>query len=147
TRTKNWLAVAHFARQLTLRRDPSELLDVVSTGQARMIAGAAGDEIDPLDLLSQLVREAELGVDQVARLEIDPAAQGVLDGARLLEDLLEHEVLVAALFRLNGAPIDTTCATLDLCAIQRLDAYPASGELGHLAILQDEDVAGVAEQR
>ena len=38
--------------------------------------------------------------------ERDAAEGGVADGARLLPDFLEHEVLVAALFRLDGIPLD-----------------------------------------
>ena len=44
--------------------------------------------------------------EDFAGIERDAAQRGVADGARLLKDLLEHEVLVAALFRLDGVPQD-----------------------------------------
>ena len=61
--------------------------------------------------------DAELAVDQVALLEHDPPAQRIFHGARLLEDLLEHEVLVAALFGLDRAPVDLARRALDRAAV------------------------------
>ena len=66
---------------------------------------------------------------------------------RLLENLLEHEVLVAALFGHHRIPRD---------ALRRLGARPPSKSLNstpaprdhrHLPIVQEDDVARVAEDR
>jgi hypothetical protein len=52
------------------------------------------------------VGEAHLGAVDVALLAVDAPAEGVLEGARLLEDLLQHEVLVAGLLGHGGRPVD-----------------------------------------
>src|SRR5207244_13009258 len=57
--------------------------------------GAARHEHDALDGLHRRRVEAHVGQDDAARLRGDAAAEGVGDGARLLVDLLEHEVPVA----------------------------------------------------
>ena len=44
--------------------------------------------------------------EDAAGLLADAAQRGIADGARLLEDLLEHEMLVAALLRQDGVPQD-----------------------------------------
>ena len=53
------------------------------------------------------VHAAELGVSV---LDDETAAHGVLDGLRLLEDLLEHEVVEPALLDLVEIPIDAAHA-------------------------------------
>ena len=53
-----------------------------------------------------LVGDLHLAEEDVAGVERDAAEGGVADGAGLLPDFLEHEVLVAALFGLDGVPGD-----------------------------------------
>src|SRR6478609_74036 len=115
-------------------------------GQARVVARAAGDEIDAGDVLRELGIQPELGGHHIAGLELDAPPQRVFDGARLLEDLLEHEVLVAAFFRLNGAPVDGLDWAFDGLAVQRLNRRSLRSQLRQLAIFQDEHPARVAEQ-
>ena len=73
---------------------------------ARVGARAARHEVHALELLGELGRDADLLADDVALGQIDAPAQRVLHGARLLVDLLEHEVLVATLLGLRGRPVD-----------------------------------------
>ena len=58
-------------------------------------------------------RDIHLVEEDAAGLLADAAQRGVADGARLLEDLLEHEVLIAALFRLDRD--STECARPGAC--------------------------------
>ena len=51
-------------------------------------------------------RDIHLVQEDAAGLLAHAAQRGVADGARLLEDFLEHEMLVAALFRHDGVPQD-----------------------------------------
>ena len=51
-----------------------------------------------------------------ARLEVHAPGEGVLHGLGLLVDLLEHEVLVAALLGLDGVPVEALHGPLDRLA-------------------------------
>jgi hypothetical protein len=84
---------------------------------------------------------------EVARLEHHAAAQGVLEGARLLVDLLEHEVLVPPALGLHERPGDARRGALDLLAGDLLDAVAAAADLGDLAVFEEDHVAGVGEER
>jgi hypothetical protein len=70
------------------------------------------------------VGDLHLAEEDFARVERDAAESGVSNGARLLPDFLEHEVLVAALFRLDGIPLDARKLALDGSAVEvsELDA-------------------------
>src|SRR4051812_29472998 len=94
----------------------------MTPGQGGVIARAASDEIHPIDATHGLGVEAELGIHQVALLEQDATAQRIFDCSRLLEDLLQHEVLVAALLGLDRAPIDVSRSALDAFSAERLHA-------------------------
>ena len=113
------VAVADLAADLDDRRDARELLDPVAPGHRRVRARAARDEVHALDRLRELGGDADLLADDVALGEIDAPAQRVLDGARLLVDLLEHEVLVAALLGLGRRPVDALRRALDRRAVER----------------------------
>jgi hypothetical protein len=66
------------------------------------------------------------------------------NGARLLPDFLEHEVLVAALFRLMGSQ-DAGDGALDGLAVKVSELDAGEGEDGHVAVGEEVDVAGVVE--
>jgi hypothetical protein len=83
----------------------------------------------------------------VARGEVDPAAQRGLDDLGLLVDLLAHEVLVAAALGLDGAPVDALGGAVDALARGGGDGELARAELGHVAVLEEDHVAGVVEER
>ena len=67
------------------------------------------------------------------------------NGPRLLPDLLEHEVLVAALFRLDRIPLNARHRALDRIAVKvgQLDA--GQREDRHIAIGQKVDIARVVQ--
>ena len=58
-------------------------------------------------------RDLHLVEEDVAGILGDAAERGVADGARLLVDFLEHEVLVAALFRHDRVPGDVLDLAFD----------------------------------
>ena len=110
--------------------------------QRRVIRGAAGDEDDALDL-----RDVELDAveDDVVVLEIDAAAQRVRDRARLLVDLLEHEVLEAALLGLHRRPVmifGSRCVDLALEVGDR--RRPSRVTVDDLALLEEDHLARLA---
>ncbi len=99
------VAVAELAGQLDLARDPGPVLDGVLGDQPGVVRGAAGDDEDLVDVAQVLVGQAHLVEHQLAGLA-EPPAQRVGHGPRLLGDLLEHEVVVAALLGGRGVPVD-----------------------------------------
>ena len=62
-----------------------------------MVAGAAGDHVDAVDVVELLERKAQL-VDVELAGRRHTTDQRVAHNARLLVDLLEHKVGVATLF-------------------------------------------------
>ena len=101
---QNRVAVTEFAGQLDLDGQPGPVLDGVLGQQPGVIGGAAGHDEHLVDfaqfLIGQpLLVEHDAAVDEVAE-------QRVGDGGGLLGDLLEHEVLVAALFGGRQVPVD-----------------------------------------
>ena len=90
------IAITKFVRELDLDRDLRQFLDEIFAHQRRVPARAAGGD-------DQAVNPAQFGRRQVQAAEagggaflIHATAQGVFDGARLLENFLEHEVCVFA---------------------------------------------------
>ena len=59
---------------------------------------------DLLNVAERLLRDVEVLEEDLAAVERDAAEDRVARGGRLLEDLLEHEVLVAALLRRDRIP-------------------------------------------
>ena len=92
-----------------------------------------------------LVGNLHLAQEDLARVERNAAQRGVANGARLLPDFLEHEVLVAALFRLDRIPLDARDRALDRLAVEvgQLDAVARQD--GHVAVGQKVDIAGVVQ--
>ncbi len=104
------VAVAELAGQLDLDGQPGPVLDRVLGQQPGVVRGAAGDDEDLVDLAQLLVGEALLVEHDAAVDEV--AQQGVGDRGGLLGDLLEHEVLVAALLGGREIPVDVKLAVV-----------------------------------
>ncbi len=106
-----------------------------------MVARAAGDDVDAIDEVELLEGEAQF-VDVELAVGTHAAHQRVAHDARLLADLLEHEVGVAALLGHVDVPVHVGDLGLDGVAlgVGVLDAL--GGELGKLAVLEHHDVAG-----
>ena len=67
-------------------------------------------------------------------------ADRVADRARLLEDLLLHEAVVAALLRLDRIPLDQLARALDVRAVEGRDRDAFARHHGDLGVLQDLDL-------
>ena len=81
----------------------------------------------------------------VAGLEQQAPAQGVGDGPRLLVDLLEHEVRVAALLGLRGVPVDGARLPLARLPLDVGDHRLAGGDRHHVPFVEEDHLAGVLE--
>ena len=90
------VAVTEFVRELDLHRHLREFLDQVFADQRRVPARAAGGDDDAVDRAQFGGRHVQAAETGGGALVVDAAAQGIFHGARLLENFLEHEVLVLA---------------------------------------------------
>ena len=113
-----------------------------------MPARAAGQEHHALARrLSSLGGRAQLLEMDLALVEADPPEQRVAHRARLLVDLLQHEVAVAALLGLHRVPGDAL-------GRPRRPRRPVASVMRHrvgrdrhdLAVVQEEEVAGVGQE-
>src|SRR5690606_39987957 len=102
--------------------------------QTCVIASSASNEANARNPPRRLRIKPEFIQHQRARLEIESPAQRIFDGSRLLKDLLEHEVFVAALFGLHRTPVDAAASPLHQSPVQGLDVYPRRSKLGQLKI-------------
>ncbi len=92
-------------------------------------------------------RDAHFVEEHAAALEADAAEQGVFDGARLLKDFLEHEVLIAALFRHDGIPKNAGNGALDGFAVEIGQLNAAWSQHGDIAVIEEEHIPGVTKNR
>ena len=100
------VAVAVLAGVVDVYGEAGEALDHEFAGEACVPAGAAGGDGDAGGGAELFGGDLHVGEEDVAGVEGDAAEGGVADGAGLLVDFLEHEVLVAGLFGLDGVPGD-----------------------------------------
>ena len=101
---------------------PRQLLDHELADQAGVPRRAAGEDRDALDGRELRVGDLHLLEEHLARVLRDAAEDRLARRGRLLEDLLEHEVLVAGLLRHDRIPEH---------ALRRLRDRPAE-EVGEL---------------
>ena len=89
-----------------------------------MQRGAASSNLDRVEALEIFLGEVLHFVKKYAAgFERDTAFDGFAHRARLLVNLLEHEMLEAAFFRLNRVPGDTLPFGFDLFAGEVSDAH------------------------
>ena len=143
------VAVAVLRRDLDVARDLREALDEVLADERRVERGTTRDEGDARERLHEVVGHLHVRVeDDPAGRAIDAAEQSVGDRARLLGDLLGHEVLVAGLRRADGVELDLLGWPIDRSAV--LNAPEPHALLRHhreVSRLEERHVARVLEQR
>ena len=100
------VAVAVLAGVVDVDGEAGEALDHELAGEAGVPGGSAGGDGDLGGVAEVFVGDLHFLEEDVAGVEGDAAEGGVADGAGLLVDFLEHEVLVAGLFGLDGVPGD-----------------------------------------
>ena len=108
-----------------------------------MPAGAAGSDIDARGEANSIVVDLHLAEIDFARVERNAAQRSVGNGARLLPDLLQHEVLVAALFRLDGIPENARDVAMDGLAVEIGKLHSRQRQDGHVPVGKKINVAGV----
>ena len=142
-RRDDGVAVAEFAGHLHFRGDARPTLDEVLRDEARMIRRAAGDDVHAVDKVELLQREVQL-VDGQRAVHQAPR-QRVADHARLLVDLLQHEVGVAALLGHIEIPVDVRHLGLVRLAAHVVERDGIRRELRHIAVGEHHHVARVVD--
>ncbi len=110
-----------------------------------MPRGAAGGDGDAGGGAELFGGDLHVGEEDLAGVERDAAEGGVADGAGLLVDLLEHEVLVSSFFCLDGVPGDALGVEGLGGAGEVGEGDAVGGEGGDLSVLEEVHVAGVVE--
>src|SRR5215472_489800 len=142
-RIDNRIAIAPFAGIVDFDGHTGKRLNHKLARQSGVPAGSAGDDVDLFCRAEFGFRDIHLIEKDVARGLGDSAQRRVADGARLLVNLFEHEVLETALFRLNGIPIHVLHFSSNRPAVEVSEFDSAGRHNSHIAIRQKEDVAGV----
>jgi hypothetical protein len=100
------VAVAELGGVLHLDRDARELLEHVLADQPRVPRRAAAEDDDAAHVAELLRGEVQAAQARQPLAHEQAAAGGVPHRVGLLHDLLQHEVLEAALFDLGQVPVD-----------------------------------------
>ena len=111
-----------------------------------MEARTACDHVHAVDKVELLIGEAEF-VDVELAGTGKAADKRVAHHARLLEDLLEHEVGIAALLRHVDVPVDMRDGGLDGVAVGVGVGDALRRETGELAVFEHHDVARRIDHR
>ena len=144
-RVGDGVAVAVLAGVVDVDGEAGEALDHELAGEAGVPGGSAGGDGDLAGVADLVVGDVQVVEEDVAGVEGDAAEGGVADGAGLLVDFLEHEVLVAGLFGLDGVPGDALDFEREGGAVEVGEGDACGGEDGDFAVLEEVDVAGVVE--
>ena len=141
------IAIAELRRRLGVGRHARERLDQVRAADARVVRRAAAEDLDALDV--EQVARAQVQTAEVrgAELQVETALQRPLARLGLLEDLLEHEVLVRAAVVRLVAPLHGVRALVGRPIVERAGLVAAGVDHGDLAVVEIDDLLGVAHQR
>src|SRR5581483_9127489 len=141
------IAVAEFATVIDFHGKARKPFDDVLPGQPGVPARAAGDNFDLFEAAKIGFGDIDLVQEDAAAFETHTAEHGVFDGARLLKDLFEHEMLVAALFGHNGVPQNMRDLAAHRAAVEIGQMHAFGSDDRDIAVVQKDHVARVAENR
>src|ERR1700723_3620481 len=112
-----------------------------------MPAGAAGNDLDVLEISKFLFGDIHLIEEDFSSFLGNSSEQGVAHGAWLLEYLLLHEMFEAAFFGHDGVPGDVLNGTVDRMAFEVHQMDTLRCEDGHFAIAEEEYISRVLQNR
>ena len=98
------IAISELGPVVDLDRQAREILDQELADESRVPGRAARQDDDALERAEPLVGDLDLVQEHPARLDRRAAEHRLPDRPRLLEDLLEHEMLEPRLLRHDGIP-------------------------------------------
>src|SRR4029077_10068430 len=108
-------------------------------------AGATGGNHNAVDSPQVFGAHVQPAKARGGVFQIHPAAQNIFNRARLLKDLLEHEMRKLAAFGGFGAKLEL--ADLDLSGVgaEVLHIEPLASEGGHVVVIEINDLARVGD--
>jgi hypothetical protein len=130
-----------------LHGQPREFFHEILADQRRVPGGATADEAQPVEAGEIAVPELELGNVDLPGVGIDTIAHGAADHVGLLEDFLQHEMRIAALFRGVGIPADDGARTVNGRAVESPDGKVTAGEPRELAVFEHQHLPRLSEER
>src|SRR5205085_9003661 len=133
------IAIAEFGGVLRFHGNAGVLLDHQLADESRMPARAARRNDDMVEAEEFVAREIESPELRESLIEDEATAHRVLDGLRLLEDLLQHEVIEAAFLDLVEIPIDAADPFAHPARVEVQHLVSVAREHTHLAIVQIDD--------
>ena len=139
------IAIAELAAVIDFDGQTRQAFDDKLARQAGMPTGAAGNDFDLLERFEIGFGNIDFIQEDAAAFLADAAEHGVFDSARLLKHFFEHEVFIAAFFGHDGIPQNVRDLAADDFAIDIHQLDAAGGEDGNIAIVEEDHVAGVAE--
>ncbi len=139
------VAVAEFAGVIDLGRDAGQVFHQIFADHAGVKRGAAADEDDPVGLAQFRRRQVQAAEARRRFLVVDASAQGVLDGVRLLENFLEHEVREFPALDFLGGELDLADLRADGQGLNRRDLKIVAGERDNFEIVEVDHAAGVRD--
>ena len=141
------IAVAILRCVFNFNWNAAQLFDHHFANQRRVPARATGGDGDVVDL-EQLfladIQSTELGK---TLFENKPPTHRVLDGHRLLEDLLEHEMRITAALDLLQVPLDAADRLVANHRVEVDDLVTLARDHGDLTIIEVHDLSRVRENR
>ena len=138
----NRAAIAELGGQNDLDRHPRQLFEVILADHAHMIRRAAGDDLNAV--VAAAVEHQSVENDRA----IPDAGQDCpAQRLGLLHDLLEHEMLIAALFRGGDLPVDVMVLLFDGQLHRVIDLHAVAAQNGDLAVFHVHNVARVLDKR
>ena len=96
--------IAEFACDLGRAADTAHCLDDALADHACMQRRATADDVDVFNVAQTLIGQSV--VLETNGIVLDTGGHGICNSLRLFHDLLEHEVLIAALFCCGHIPVD-----------------------------------------
>src|SRR4029079_15681912 len=141
------ISVPEFRRVFDLDRNSRQLLHHALRNQCRVPAGPAGGDDDVVDLEKLFVGHVETAELGSSVLEEQPAAHAVFDRLRLLEDLLQHEMVEATALDLAQVPVDLAHFLVALLRAKIDHAVAFASENGEFAVVEVDNLAGIVENR
>ena len=139
------LAVAELRGVVDVHADAGQRLDEELADQAGVPRRAAGQDPHLVDRAQRRVRHLQLAQVDAGVLGRDPSEHRLLERAGLLEDLFQHEVLVAGLLGHHRIPEDALRGLGDRPPGEVGEGDAAARDDRHLGVPEEDDVAGVAE--
>ena len=144
-RAHDRIAVAELGTQVHFRGNPGQCFDHELPHQRGVEGGPAGHDADPADVPQGFGAQPRMLQKDPPLIQGDPPPDGVPDGPRLFEDLLEHEMFEPALLRRDRVPQDLFAGPLLLFTGKGADSETPFLYDDHLAVFQEHHFPGVGE--